>query len=64
MTSQYNCFVCGHPIDPKGSGTWRRVKCWLKNGNGGHVKKVEEFFDYAHGPCLDQKKEQSESLFG
>jgi len=61
--NEFKCFVCGFAIDPKSSGTYRRVRCWIENGSR-RVKKVEELYDYAHGSCLDVKKPQNETLFG
>lgn len=66
MKHQYVCVVCGYGLDPESNGTWKRVRCWVKNNDrsGSNIRKVEDLFDYAHGACLEKGFKQAENLFG
>lgn len=55
----FRCELCGEPIDPRASTTFRRMECWVRYRTGKspqHALRAHNETRLAHSTCVDAAK--------
>ncbi len=54
------CVFCGQELDPRVTGTYKRVEGWMENrgasGGANAVSFRRDLGEYAHRFCVEQKR--------